>query len=192
MPVPTTLTPPRLSACSQENDIPIIFVRERSDSGDIPGLVFAETAHNGHPIGVSTKLYYMHDISGCDHFPAVIAGGRPLINWLSENAPEGRDFASIYDTATSIITTTIQTLCYDETEVPRIYIGAELRQVVDLLKSNNEWSSVQTIKDQLRERELRKILYSGLKNCGVHRPELVTQNRWNSIARSVIWATVGK
>lgn len=183
--------PERALACSQANDIPIRFVGEVSENGDTPAEVLEQILQAGfHPVSVASREYYAHDLRGYDHFLGVIAGGKPLIEWIVRYAPEAdasMNLAEVYDRATSGITEILDTL-FSRHGNPSIAI----RSVLNLFKdrdhsTKSQLSGPMDTTDQARDLELRTILYEGLKRNGIHQPDLMP-SRWQQLGRQALWA----
>lgn len=185
--------PQRLLACKQAYDLPIKFVAEtirEGSNGPIPGKVYESVVRSGHhPVSVANIDYYCHDISGNDHFPAVIVGGRPLINWIIANTPPTDDLADIYDMATSDVTNLLFQLFTN-----RGTLASDIRETINLFKSQNDPTKLVTDgpmseADQAKDRELRRILYDGLKKVGIDHPPILAET---DSLRRLGWSMLSK
>ncbi|HZM64239.1 MAG TPA: hypothetical protein VFB59_03850 [Candidatus Saccharimonadales bacterium] len=172
--------PERLLVCSQAYDIPIKFVPDVNSPGplakpqDIPGKIFTKVVKvdRCHPVGVNNIIYYDHDICSFDHFPAVIVGRKPLIDWLVVNTPADKDLGDVYDSATMYITNVIRRLT-GQLPNQEDAVSKDIKAVVNLLKDMNDSLVKTTNRDIARNYELRNIIYDGLQNCGITCPEIM-------------------
>jgi len=118
--------------------VPIRFIEEADpEGGHIPSKIYGATVAGGcHPVSVSSKQYYLHDISA-DHLPAVFAGGKPLVEAIGYSAlAAGLDMAElarIYDSVTSILSDSVTWTLNSAMKgraVDRIMVRSGAREVI--------------------------------------------------------------
>ena len=162
--------PERLLACCEANDIPIKFLASTDPDGDIPWDDFADAVRAGDgPVGVDNLPFYMHDLAGEIHFPAVIVGGRPLLEWIVKNAPKDEHLAAVYDLITPDITSMLEKLFSSSSTASSI--DAAARKVLNRFKAKsdptkNDFERPMSDTERAMSNELRTILYNGLERRG--------------------------